>query len=155
MLIAPETLIDGVMRTLREAVLPDVQSRFARGQLYAVLDILNNLRDRIEEKVTLFEDESSSAAPALERIAANLTAAGLEAEAAALQEAVAAVPQGPPAARAVALRAAFVVAIEVLGKFPQSELMEAHTALQEHLVAQAIRDVATLKPSLLNEISKG
>jgi hypothetical protein len=51
--LAIETLLDGVMQTLREAVLPAVQERFARGQLFAVLDVLQNLRDRVEPKVAL------------------------------------------------------------------------------------------------------
>ena len=40
MTIPLEALIDGAVRTLTEAVLPDVTSRFARGQLFAVVDVL-------------------------------------------------------------------------------------------------------------------
>src|SRR5262249_6731374 len=65
--LAIETLLDGVMRTLRDAVLPAVQERFARGQLFAVLDVLHNLRDRVEPKAELDEAEASSAHAALAR----------------------------------------------------------------------------------------
>ena len=53
MLIAPETLIDGMLRTLEEEVLPHVGTAYARGQLHCVIDVLANLRDRIEEKAAL------------------------------------------------------------------------------------------------------
>ena len=33
-----DVLLDGVMRTLREAVLPAVEGRFARGQLFATME---------------------------------------------------------------------------------------------------------------------
>src|SRR5262249_55725428 len=75
--LAIETLLDGVMQTLRDAVLPAVQGRFARGQLFAVLDVLQNLRDRVEPKAALDEAEASSASGALERA---LEALGSDAE---------------------------------------------------------------------------
>ena len=40
MLLAPEMLIDGVVRTLRETVLPALESRVARAHLYAALSSL-------------------------------------------------------------------------------------------------------------------
>ena len=65
MQLTVEMLLDGVMRTLREAVLPAVGERFARGQLFAVLDVLQNLRDRVEPKAALAEVEAASATAAL------------------------------------------------------------------------------------------
>src|SRR5262245_32735011 len=102
--LAVETLLDGVMRTLREAVLPAVAGRFARGQLFAVLDILQNLRDRIEPKAALDEAEAVSASDALGRMIelVDSTAAGP------VRDALAAAPASPPAARVAALRAALV-----------------------------------------------
>ncbi len=155
MLIPPETLIDGAMRTLREAVLPDVGSRFARGQLYAVLDVLNNLRDCIEEKSAFFTAEVSSAEPVLELIVAKLGEAGREADATAVRKAYAETGDAPLVERVVALRAALVRAIDAIRLLPEPARAEAEAALQGHLVAQVVRDVAPLKQSLLTEISKG
>jgi len=59
MTIPVETLIDGLARTLTDAVLPEVTSRFARGQLFAVVDVLQNLRDRLEVKAALYEAEAA------------------------------------------------------------------------------------------------
>jgi hypothetical protein len=154
-LIPIETLIDGCMRTLREDVLPDVDSRFARGRLYAVMDILNNMRDRIEQKASLLAAESDSASTALEQIAAALREAGHEQEARGVEEALGAAPADPPAERSAALRAALVSAIDALYELPSEMPEAARAALGAHLGPQAVRDVITLKPSLLTEISKG
>ena len=155
MLISVETLIDGCMRTLREDVLPEVDSRFARGQLYAVMDILNNMRDRIEQKASLLAAESDSAGTALEQIAAALREAGHEQQARGVEEALGAAPAEPPAERAAALRGALVSAIDTLYDLPSEMPEAARAALGAHLGPQAVRDVVTLKPSLLSEISKG
>ena len=61
MRIPLERLIDGVVRALTEHVMPQVPDRFARGQLWSVVDILNNLRERIDWKAALLEDETRSA----------------------------------------------------------------------------------------------
>jgi hypothetical protein len=148
MLLAPETLIDGVVRTLRETVLPAVESRVARTHLYAVLDVLQNLRDRVGEKPALLAAEAESAAGALERAAGALPASvGTR-----IRESVTA---GEPAERRTALRVALVAALEAIDQLPPDGPGEARAAITAHLGEQAMRDVALLKPSLLNEISKG
>ena len=152
MTIPVETLIDGLVRTLTEAVLPDVTSRFARGQLFAVVDVLRNLRDRLEVKAALHEAEAVSAAAALERVA---TALGADAAAGRVATALAAAPAAPPAARAAALRAALVTALEAIDALPADVAAPARAAIAEHLAAQTMRELAVLKPSLLSEISKG
>ncbi len=151
MQLAVEVLLDGVMRTLREAVLPAVAGRFARGQLFAVLDVLQNLRDRVEPKTALDETEAASAAAALARV---LDIVGAEAGAP-LARLLAAAPAAPAGPRAAALRAALVEAFALLDGVPQATAAAARAALSEHLAAQAMRDVALLKPSLLREISTG
>ena len=155
MLIPVETLIDGCMRTLSEDVLPNVDSRFARGRLYAVMDVLNNMRDRIEQKASLLAAESDSASAALEQIAAALREAGHEQQARGVEAALGAAPADPPAERAAALRRALVSAIDALYDLPSEMPEAARAALGAHLGPQAVRDVITLKPSLLSEISKG
>jgi len=150
--IPVETLIDGLVRTLTEAVLPGVTDRFARGQLFTVVDVLQNLRDRLEVKAALLEAEAASAATALGRACAAL---GREPAAARIAGALAAAPASPPAARAAALRAALVTALEAIDTLPEDRTAPARAAVAEHLAAQTMRDLAVLKPSLLGEISKG
>ena len=147
-MIPLETLLDGLVRTLTESVLPDVGSRFARGQLYAVVDVLRNLRDRVEPRAELLAAEAESAAAALERVAAVL-------DDDALRDALAAAASAPLDARVLALRAALVDALARIDALPDDRAREARAALNAHLAAQAMRDLMVVKPSLLSEISKG
>jgi hypothetical protein len=151
-LIPPERLIDGCLQTLREEVLPELSSRAVRGRLFAVLDVLNNLRDRIEPRREPAETESSSAEQALRGLAAALRDAGRAQQAADLERALADAPAAPPAARAAALRELLAGAIATR---PEGLAAAEQAALRAHLAPQALRDLALLKPSLLAEISKG
>lgn len=156
-----ERLLDGVVQTLTEAVLPDVATPFARGQLYAAVDVLRNLRDRVEPRADLADAESDSAVAALQRTIAALAAAPLDALAAApavesgIRSALAAAPAAPPLARNVALRAVLVDALTAIAALPEETARPARAPIAEHLGAQAMRDVAVLKPSMLGEISRG
>ncbi len=99
MYITLERLIDGCIHTLRDEVMPEVGTRVARGQVWAVIDILQNMRNRIEEKAELFEAESASAEQALAQLVAALCDAGAGSDAAALERACADAPTGPPGER--------------------------------------------------------
>jgi hypothetical protein len=151
-LIPLERLIDGCMQTLREEVLPEVASRAVRGRVWAVLDVLNNLRDRIEEKAAPAAAEAASAQETLARLAAARREAGDADGVAAIERALEQAPAEPATARASALRAALADAIAAR---PQGLSAAEEAALRPHLAPQALRDLALLKPSLLSEISKG
>ena len=156
-----ERLLDGVVQTLTEAVLPDVVTPFARGQLYAAVDVLRNLRDRVEPRADLADAESDSAVSALQRTLAALSDAPIHALVAApaigsrIRAALAAAPTAPPLARNAALRAALVDALTAIATLPEETARPARAPIAEHLGAQAMRGVAVLKPSMLGEISRG
>lgn len=157
-MIPPERLIDGAMRTLRERVLPDVGSSFARGQLFAVVDVLNNLRDRIETRCALHEADALAASQALAAVAEALRAVDDAGGAAGLEAALAATAPGAggsPGERASALRGLVSEALAACPGHLPAARAAAEAALRGYLVSQAIRDVAPLKPSLLAEISRG
>lgn len=134
MRIPLETLIDGILHTLEHEVLPHVETAFARGQLYAALDLLANLRDRIEERCALDAADAEAAAEALCALDAG--------------DAIARAPAEPPAARAAALRQAVVEAMA-------SGAPGVEEALRGYLVGQVVRDVLPLKRSRLGDIAKG
>jgi hypothetical protein len=150
MLVTPDSLIDGVLRTLEEEVLPDLSTAYARGQLYCVVDVLANLRDRIEPRAALATADADAAADALDAAANALGPA-----AAGLRASLEAAPDAPPAARAEALHGAVNEALEALAALPDAEAAPAHEALRGYLVGQAVRDVLPLKPSRLGQIAKG
>ena len=155
MAIAIERLIDGCLETLRENVLPDLRTSFARGQIWAVMDILQNLRDRVEVKQAFAVDEVGSAEAALERIATVLRDAGCADEAGTLDSALATGATDAAGERVIALREMLVVALRALHAQPGGLSDSGRQALASHLTPQTVRDIAVLKPSLLNEISKG
>ena len=158
MRIPPEQLIDGCVRTLLETVLPSIDSRFARGQLYAVADVLRNLRDRVEEKSSVLALEAQSLHDSLARAAVALRSSGdLAASDVGLRinHSLAAAPTGPLAARLGALRTVMSSTLEALDGLAEDLAQGAKDALGGHFAAQALREVMLLKPSLLSEISKG
>ncbi len=152
MRVPVERLIDGVVQTLIDAVLPDVATSFARGQLWAAVDVLKNLRDRVESRADLAEAEGDSAGAALERALGALTSA--PDVAGRVRAALADVPAAPAVARATALRAVLVDALTAIATLPEDTARAARAPLAEHLGAQVMRDVAVLKPSMLGEISQ-
>jgi hypothetical protein len=154
MTVPVETLVDGAVRTLLDAVVPAVGTRYARGQLYAVIDVLRNLRDRIEERQSIADADAAGAADALEKIVAALRTAGASGAADAVASAAAPAPDGPPGPRAAALAAALVRASEVLSGLPPERVAGARAVLEGHYVDRALRSVSMLKPSLLAEISQ-
>lgn len=158
MLIPPEQLIDGCVRTLLDTVLPGIESRFARGQLYAVADVLRNLRDRVEEKSAALELEAQSLHDSLGRAASALRATAETAAqdvALRIDHSLAAVPTAPLSARVGGLRTVMTSALQALDGLAEDVTNGARAALGGHFAAQAVREVMLLKPSLLSEISKG
>jgi hypothetical protein len=151
-MLAVEEIVDGIVRTLRDTVLPEVPSRFARGQLYAAIDLLRNLRDRVEVKSELLAAEARGLDAVLARLRTALRAGGLTDP---VERMLATVPAEPPPARVAGLRAAVVAALEQLDRLPDDVAAPARAALAEHLAGQALRDVMLLKPSLLAEIAGG
>ena len=151
MLVPLDTMVDGLVRTLTDNVMPNLTSRFARGQLFAVIDVLRNLRDRIDERASLLDEESASAAAALARVAEHLSGSA----ATNVTAARTAVPDAPAPDRVTALRAALVTALAAIHTLPADAAAPARAAIEQHLAAQTMRDLAVLKPSMVGEISKG
>lgn len=155
MLIPPEQLVDGIVRTLLESVLPSVGTPFARGQLFAVVDLLRNLRDRIEPRTDVAGAEVDSALAALDRALATLRGGEQLAATSRIEGALAAVPDGPPRERLRAVRSVVVLALETLDELPPALAHEARLPLEGYLAQQALRALTLLKPSMLAEISRG
>jgi len=153
--IPVERLLDGVLHTLETEVLPDVGTSFARGQIHCAIDVLANLRGRVEEKAALHAADAEGAEAALAAAAERLRAAGHAEAARTVDAARAAAPPEPPAERAAALRRAVVEALGALAALPEKAAAPAHEALRGYLVPQVVRDVAPLVPSRLGQIARG
>jgi len=155
MRIPVEQLIDGVVATLREEVLPDLSTRYARGQLFAAVDVLQNLRDRVEERAEQVTGECDGIAAHLDRASSLLAEAGDVATARRLAELREEALAAPAPERREALQRALGAAFPLLRAAGGPAAGSARRVLGEHLAGQAVREVLVLKPSLLREISEG
>jgi hypothetical protein len=153
--VAPQTLLEAVVRTLHEQVIPHVESRTARGQLWAAIDVLRNLGGRVEAAIAPQHEEACSAGAALAMLAARLRDSGDDAFAAAIERRLAEAPENPVSARVAVLRDALADAFARLDALPAERADALRPILGGHLAAQAVRDLAPLQPSLLEEISRG
>lgn len=68
-MIEPDRILDGIARTLEEAVLPALGSGFARGQLFAVLEIIGGLQGQLEWGGMLLDNEATGLASLIEEAA--------------------------------------------------------------------------------------
>jgi hypothetical protein len=155
MLIPIERLFDGVIETLRESVLPDVESRYARGQLFAAVDVLQNMRDRVEEKAVIAQAEVASIENALGQLAPKLEEAGEAKLASRVSQLMQQDAEAPPAERVNGLRDGFVSLFGQIAALPPELAESARAILGQHLAGQVVREALVLKPSLLREISEG
>jgi hypothetical protein len=150
-----EQLMDGALATLRDEVLPNLESARARGRLYCVLDLLGNLRDRIGFRESMFLDETRSATEAIESFRVALIDRGLVSEARGVEAAVTATATAvSPQERTEAMRAIVTRCIRIAADAAVGD-RALFAPLEKHLCDQAIRDVILLKPTQLNELSRG
>jgi len=153
--IPVERLLAGVSQALLEQVLPHVESRAARAQLYAAVEVLRNLERRIEWTREPLEVEAGSIESALRGAAGHLRGAGEAALSARLEGPIAGWP-ADPVERLAAARAALADAFAALADAPPAAAEAVRPLLGGHLAAQAVRDLAPLSQGFaLEEISRG
>lgn len=151
--VSPQALVAGVVRALQEQVLPHVASKSARGQLWAAIDVLRNLSGRVEPARAPLEEEARSAETALRSLAeqTRAKAPSLADEIASRLDALPA----PIGARVASLRSLLRDVFERLDALPADVGDALRPLLGGHLAMQAVRDLAQLQGSLLDEISRG
>lgn len=145
-MIEADRILEGLARTLEDTVLPAVGGGFARGQLFAVLEVLGGLQGQVQWGGMLLENEAS-------------TLAGLAAEAESLLE-------GPLKERAssfASLAAAPLADRLREGRELVCAMIDAGLAddgalassINAYLANDTIFKAMALRPSRLAEISQG
>jgi hypothetical protein len=156
MRVSVERLLEGVTRTLLDQVLPRLEDRVARGQLYAAIEVLRNLERRADWAEAPLAEEAASAESALRAAAERLRDAQDAALAARIEERVTGWPAAPTADRVRAARATLCDVFVWLGAASPVAAAAAQPPLGAHLAAQSVRDLSRLAPgSLLEEVSRG
>ena len=78
MLLSIENQFSGIQQTLEEVVVPHISSPYVRGQVIAVMEILNQMQNWVEYRSDLLEDEISRARVVISSIAEVLKTLGPE-----------------------------------------------------------------------------
>ena len=141
-----DRILDGVARTLENSVLPALDGGFARGQLFAVLEVLGSLQGQVQWGGILLENEAN----ALSTLIAQ-AAGATDGELAGRLRAYAA-SDGAPLAERLHQGRALVCALIEAGVADDGELA---AAVDAHLANDTIFKAMALKPSRLAEISQG
>jgi len=155
-----ERMFDGIIDALRSRVIPKIDDEFARGQAYGALDLLCNLKPRVEWAVGPLYDDVAERLALLERLAV-------------LCERVTPPPPAPPSATLAKprLTAAELEPMrdrldeylcEVLrwtamhrAILPAGRANEIEAAIRDQQRAQLRREVKLTPPPLFGEISRG
>lgn len=150
-------IIDGMIATVRSEIIARLDDEFARGQAYGVVDLLNNLKPRIDWLVTPLYEEVADQRALLEKLSAALVGH----EPPRLAEPVAVLP-GATAFEIEQLRNrldAFICEwIDWLAarreELPALAVTSAELALKQHMQAQLKREMSLTPKPLFAEIAR-
>ncbi|HEY2775119.1 MAG TPA: hypothetical protein VGK20_13820 [Candidatus Binatia bacterium] len=145
-MIEPDRTIEGIVAALEKSVLPSLASGFARGQLFAVLEVLGGLLGQLSWGGPIAESEADSLVELMSAVSPSLG--------------------GPIAARVRDFAAAPPLAVAeriATGRALLCELIdsgladdgELRSAVDSHLANDTLRRAMALRPSRLAEISQG
>ncbi len=158
-----DEMLSGIVRTLDEQVGPHVAAGPARAQLYASLDLLNNLASKLEWKRELLQAEGDGIAAALQQVADVLSGTpSLPQPLATLSEEAQRLASSPdrtddPLAWCRRCNEVLERAIVALDEanLDEQAAASARAAIEGYLVNQTIRDSMFIKPMMLKKISQG
>jgi len=144
-----DRILSGIARVLEDRVLPELPSGYARGQLHAVLELLENLQGRAVWGGPLLEGEAAM----LDSLAAE-AAAKLPDQESPLAARLRAYTAAPPASLSDRVHAGRALVCELVagGHADSGELA---ALVDGFLTNDAVMKALGLKPSRLSEISQG
>lgn len=150
-------ILDGMITTLRNEIIPRLDDEFARGQAFGAVDLLNNLKPRIDWLVTPLFDEVRDQRALLAQLAEILRDAG-----APLPDVSGALEAGTPAHALEALRndldTRICALIDWLAReraaLPPATVAAAEAAFKQHMQAQLKREMSLTPKPLFAEIAR-
>lgn len=152
-------IIDGMIATIKSEVIPRLDDEFARGQAYGTLDLLNNLKPRIDWLVTPFYEEVQAQRLFLEQFAAIFAGTALQPPAPPVSAQLA---PGTPAHEMESLRNRLDEHLCALidwlaqhrGELPAAVATAAEAAFKEHMKQQLKREMGLTPMPLFAEIAR-
>ena len=154
-----ERLLDGMIATIKAEIIPRLDDEFARGQAYGALDMLNNLKPRIDWLVTPLYDEVQAQRALLQRLDEIFAGISLSRPAVPADIDVRA---GMPAHQIEQLRNRLDThicgLIDWLAQhcrvLPQAAVAEAEVAFKQHMQLQLKREMGLTPKPLFAEIAR-
>lgn len=155
-----DRLIDGLIATVRAEIIPRLDDEFARGQAYGVVDILNNLKPRIDWLATPLVDEVREQETLLSELAAQFgDRAGFPRAATAIAQLQAGATAHDIELLRNSLDEQICASIDWLGQqratLPAEQIQNIEGQLKSHLQRQLKRELSLTPKPLFGEISKG
>lgn len=167
MLLSIENQFTGIQQTLEEVVVPHISSPYVRGQVIAVMEILNQMQNWVEYRSDLLEDEISRARVVISSIAEALKTLGPEVREATgdffreSESLKAAAPKNGKEILELRNRTNRLLELsqqlfhKIREIIPPEEKANIEKLLGAHLGYISRRNLKLLRPTLLNKISTG
>jgi hypothetical protein len=154
-----ERIFDGIIDALQTRVMPKIQDESARGQAYGVLDMLRNLKPRVEWAAGPLQDDVTQQLVLVTRIAALIDRAVPAAPAAPSDVTL---PSRPTAADVEPMRDRldrYLCAVlrwtdENRARLPAGRAEEIETLIRDQQRVRLKREVKLTAPALFGEISR-
>jgi hypothetical protein len=155
-----ERIFDGIIDALQSSVIPAIQDESARSQAYGVLDMMRNLKPRVEWALGPLQDDVAQQLALIARIAALTDRTALAPPAAPSDTAL---PTRPTATEVEPMRdrldeylcAVLRWADENRSRLPAGRAEEVEAAIRDQQRARLRREVKLTAPPLFGEISRG
>lgn len=160
MFISPGVYFKRLTDALENVVAPEIESDYVRGQVFAVVDLIRQLIDRIEYKQELITQEIQITSDSVKKMLEALEQAGCD------------VPdelrlfttslEGGSIGKGLALRnktdEIFCKALELfhqnLDKMPPETAKEVDKAIRDNIMKVVGRDLGLMKPPMIEKISR-
>lgn len=160
MFISPAVYFKRLTDALENVVAPEIESDYVRGQVFAIVDLIRQLVDRIEYKQELIAQEIQITSDSIKRMIKALTEANC-AIPEEIKQFISSLEDGS-AGKSLAVRnktdEMFCKALELfhgnLGKIPPETAKEVDKAIRDNILKVVGRDLGLLKPPMIEKISR-
>lgn len=160
MFISTNVYFRRIMDALENVIAPEVESDHVRGQVFAVVDLINQISDRVEYKHDHIEDDIKQGSKMIMQIAEALSEAGGQTPEE-IEAFLKAFDEGS-AGRGLALRkkveetlcAAIDYFHENKNKMESNAAEKLDSDIRQHIFKNAGRDLGLMKPPMIEKISR-
>jgi hypothetical protein len=159
MFMSTDVYLKRIFHTLEHVIAPEVESDYARGQVFAVISLLEQLAQKIEYRQDLIAQEIKMGSRILKSITSALDQAGAE-----VPEEFGSFLNEPDSGRVISLAVRnkleemLCLAIDLLhdnkGRIEQEQAMELDNQIRDYITKITTRDLGLMKPPAIEKMSR-